>query len=262
MRRFPGSRWFRRAGAERFTQSSHLPTKALRCRLEELEGRDVPATYTLFDTSVAPGAPAATFDTSPVTLGVEFTVETTGIVNTIKFYRQVEIGSGYSASLWKADGTRLASGIVVEGQGPTPGWQSVYIGNVTVEPGETYVASYHASRGGYSYSYDYFNGSGIDAGPLDAPANEFGPNGLYRYGTSSSTFPSDSYRASNYWVTPVFTTTDNLPTITAISPNRGPTTGNDIIEITGTNFTASGTRESSSARRRERSRRPRVRGSS
>src|SRR5262245_52611281 len=155
MWRFPGSRRSRRTGADRFTKASHSPTKPLRTRLEELEGREVPATYTLFDTSVPPGAPAATFDTSAVTLGVEFTVETTGIVNTIKFYREVEIGSGYSASLWRADGTLLGSGNVIEGQGPTPGWQSVFVGNVNVQPGETYVASYHASRGGYSYSYEY-----------------------------------------------------------------------------------------------------------
>ncbi|MCI0704757.1 MAG: DUF4082 domain-containing protein [Planctomycetia bacterium] len=210
--------------------------------MEELEARDVPATYTLFDTSVAPDAQTASSDTSAVTLGVEFTVETTGIVDYISFYRAVAIDSGYTVSLWEADGTLLADGIVIEGQGPTPGWQKVYIGNVTVNPGETYVAAYHASQGGYSYSYDYFDGTGIDAGPLDAePSDEFGPNGVYIYGSNSVTLPTQSYRASNYWVTPVFTTSDQLPTVTAISPGRGPTTGDQFVEITGTNFTAGGT---------------------
>jgi hypothetical protein len=75
---------------------------------------------------------------------------------------------------------------------------------VAVSPGQTYVASYFAPNGGYAFDRDFFATSGVDSGPLHALANGVaGGNGVYRYGASSS-FPDQSWAASNYWVDVVF----------------------------------------------------------
>jgi hypothetical protein len=66
------------------------------------------------------------------------------------------------------------------------------------------VASYFAPNGGYAFDRDFFATSGVDSGPLHALANGVaGGNGVYRYGASSS-FPDQSWAASNYWVDVVF----------------------------------------------------------
>ena len=68
-----------------------------------------------------------------------------------------------------------------------------------------YVASYHAPNGNYSVDLDYFVSAGIDAGPANLLQDGVsGGNGVYGYDTLS-TFPTFSYRGSNYWVDVVFT---------------------------------------------------------
>jgi hypothetical protein len=61
--------------------------------------------------------------------------------------------------------------------------------------------SYWAPNGHYSITA---NGlvSGINAPPLYAVSNGVAPNGVYLYGSTS--FPTNTYNATNYWVDPVF----------------------------------------------------------
>src|SRR5258708_40104624 len=59
-------------------------------------------------------------------------------------------------------------------------------------------------------SSNYFS-TGVDNEPLRALADgEDGHNGVYNYGSSSS-FPTQSFNASNYWVDVVFATSGKLP---------------------------------------------------
>ena len=71
--------------------------------------------------------------------------------------------------------------------------------------GTTYVASYFAPDGGYSYTAGGL-ASAVTNGPLTAPASSsVSPgNGVYNYGSSPS-FPNSSYNAANYWVDVDFT---------------------------------------------------------
>src|SRR5690606_28877294 len=90
-----------------------------------------------------------------------------------------------------------------------------------------YVASYHAPNGRYSKNANYFANQGVVSGPLRAPADGVsGANGVYAY-ASTSTFPTDTYQASNYWVDVIFTESSGPdttpPTITGTSPNDGAT---------------------------------------
>lgn len=66
----------------------------------------------------------------------------------------------------------------------------------------TYVASYHAPNGRYAASGNYF-ANGRDSAPLHAPSTTAANgNGVYKSGASS--FPDQSFNATNYWVDVVF----------------------------------------------------------
>ena len=78
------------------------------------------------------------------------------------------------------------------------GWQEVDFSTpVAITAGTIYVASYH-TNGNYSASQNYFTNS-VTNGELTALST----NGLYSYG-SGSVFPTNTYKATNYWVDVVF----------------------------------------------------------
>src|SRR5262249_20905841 len=99
------------------------------------------------------------------------------------------------------------------------GWQQVtFPSAVAIAANTTYVASYFAPNGHYSDDQNFFS-SGVDNAPLHALSNAAGGgNGVYAYG-STSTFPSNNFMSSNFWVDVVFQTTPP-PTST---PTRTPT---------------------------------------
>jgi hypothetical protein len=73
---------------------------------------------------------------------------------------------------------------------------------VEVTAGTTYVASYHASNGGFAATPAGFATAGVTRGPLTAPiGTATDPNGVYRFG--SRDFPSNG-TTTNYWVDVLF----------------------------------------------------------
>jgi hypothetical protein len=100
----------------------------------------------------------------------------------------------------------------------TSGWQQAYFSSaIALTPGAIYVVSYH-TNGFYSADGNYF-ASAVTSGPLTAPPNSSGGNGVYVYG-SSSLFPSNTYNATNYWVDVLFAAAGSLG-------NQSPTANND-----------------------------------
>ena len=85
------------------------------------------------------------------------------------------------------------------------GWQQVNFSvPVQITAGTVYVASYHTNVGHYADDINYFTSSHSN-GPLTALADgASGSDGVYAYG-SNSTFPTNGWQASNYWVDVVFT---------------------------------------------------------
>ncbi|MDR3622505.1 MAG: DUF4082 domain-containing protein, partial [Paludisphaera borealis] len=80
------------------------------------------------------------------------------------------------------------------------GWQQVNFSTpVAIAANTTYVVSYLAPGGRYAADGGYF-ASAYTSGPLSVPAN----GGVYKYGSTGG-FPSQTWKATNYWVTPVFT---------------------------------------------------------
>ena len=177
---------------------------------------------TLFDFSTP--ATIDSGDSSSVELGVNFTSSTSGTVTGIRFYKAATNTGTHVGSLWTSTGTLLASGTFTNET--ASGWQTLTFSSpVAISAGTDYVAGYLAPSGHYSYNGSGFS-SAVTHGPLTAPATgSVTPgNGLYAY-SSTSTFPTSTYQASNYWVDVLFqpgsTSVPGQPTNVVASPASG-----------------------------------------
>lgn len=143
-------------------------------------------------------------DGGSVELGVKFTSSKAVNVVGVRAYR-VD-GGAVGGSLWTPAGTRLAGSAAFAGTA-THGWQDVAFGApVAIAPGQTYIASYLAPNAEYAFEWDYFTNGSHSAGPITALQSVVGDgNGVYCYGSESCAgFPANSFRDSNYWVSPLW----------------------------------------------------------
>ena len=173
--------------------------------------------------STTPGTPSVN-DPGAVELGVKFRTDLDGFITGIRFY-QANTGT-YQGTLWTLGGQQLATGTITA---TGSGWQQVtFSAPVAITANTVYVASYFAANGGYAATNSpEFSISGVDNGPLHLLRDGVsGGNGLYAY-SASSTFPTNTYNGSNYWVDVVFATTagpdTTPPTVTAQNPVSGAT---------------------------------------
>ena len=140
-------------------------------------------------------------DASAVELGVKFKSDTSGRSRGSASTRPPRTPATHVGSLWSATGTLLAQ--VTFTSETASGWQTVYFATpVAITAGTTYIASYYAPNGHYSGTQNAL-ASTVDNAPLHALANATSANGVYAYG-AASTFPSNSYNATNYWVDVIF----------------------------------------------------------
>jgi hypothetical protein len=143
-------------------------------------------------------------DTSSVELGVKWTADSSGMVTGLRFYKASTNVGTHIGSLWTSAGTLLASATF--SNETASGWQYVTFSSpVSVSAGTTYVAGYLAPQGHYSFNSFQFN-QAVDNPPLHAVSNATSVNGVYAY-SGVSTFPSNSFDASNYWVDVMFAPT-------------------------------------------------------
>ncbi len=155
---------------------------------------------TLWPTSTVP-ATVDSGDGNSVELGAKFSSSVAGNVTGLRFYKSTGNTGTHTGTLWSATGQQLATGTFT-GESAS-GWQTLTFATpVSIAANTQYVVSYHAPVGHYSADAGYF-GSAHTYYPLSAPASG---NGVYAYG-STTTFPSNSYNATNYWVDPIFQTT-------------------------------------------------------
>ncbi len=160
---------------------------------------DQPFTRSLFSTQI-PADPIG-HDAAGVNLGVRFTSTQTGEIAGIRYYRGLADGGEHVGSLWTADGTLLAQATFT-GESIT-GWQTVSFSSpVTIQPGATYVASYHTSGGSYASTNNFF-GTPYSSGPLSVAGGSF-----YAYG-STPAFPTLPGNETNYWVDVLFVPSGN-----------------------------------------------------
>jgi hypothetical protein len=144
-------------------------------------------------------------DGSSLTLGTAFTTDTNGFIAGVRFYKASTNTGTHVGSLWSATGQLLAQATFTSET--ASGWQQVTFSSpVAVTAGTTYVVSYFAPNGHYSFTTGGFN-SMVSAPPLYGLATGSTPNGngLFVYGASSA-FPNGTFQGDNYYVDPVFTT--------------------------------------------------------
>ena len=170
-----------------------------------------------------PGVSDATDQSSGVELGVRFTATQDGSISGIRFYKVPDNAGTHTGSLWSSTGTLLATGTFTNES--TEGWEELDFSTpVPVTAGTTYVASYHTSAWHYAYTTNGL-ASAVSSGPLTALAN----GGVYAYG-SSTTFPSNSFNATNYWVDVVYSTPSGTfgPVVSGATPGSG-SSGNPVL---------------------------------
>ena len=185
---------------------------------------------TLFPSSEAP-VTGDSGDNDPYELGVAFTPSNDGQVTGVRFWKSAANTGTHTGSLWSADGQRLATG-TFSGETGT-GWQTLkFRDGVAVSAGTTYVVSYFAPQGRYAADGGYFS-TPVSNGPLSAGTT----NGRFAAGTTSR-FPTGTWKATNYWVDPIFETgtpTDTTPPdVVGVTPLAGTTNARVDTRLTAT----------------------------
>ena len=129
----------------------------------------------------------------PIEVGTEFTVASNGAINAVRFYQGPHTTAD-TASLWKSDGTKLATAAIQEGPS---GWREIPFDTpVPVTADSTYVVSYHSSNGHYANDADTFSlGKTVKSGWLVATG------GVFRDGNG---FPDQYGKGRNYFVDVIF----------------------------------------------------------
>ncbi|MEU7861916.1 DUF4082 domain-containing protein [Nonomuraea sp. NPDC049141] len=227
-----GTRWFQATGRTNWQYSWTTPATAgtvtIKTRAVDDIGniqvvptqrtvtvaKDCPP-CTLWTPETVP-ATAANTDNKAVELGVKFRATSQGFIRGIRFYKGTTNTGTHTGSLWSSTGQQLATATFTNET--ASGWQQVEFSTpVAVIPGTTYVASYYAPTGHYAVNRNYFLAAYTN-GPLTALASgASGGNGVYTY-SATSTFPTSSISATNYWVDVVFVPSNSLWDNSTISP--------------------------------------------
>jgi hypothetical protein len=177
--------------------------------------------HTIFD--FATPATVQSQDGSSVELGVKFRSDVDGAITGIRFYKAAGNTGTHIGSLWSAAGQRLAQATFT-GESES-GWQAVTFDQpVNITPNTTYVASYFAPRGRYSLTGGGL-ASGVDNPPLRALASSVSNNGVYAY-SGISTFPSNTFNASNYSVDVLFRPAPAPGQVTNVTATAGQVSAN------------------------------------
>ena len=194
------------------------------------EGGGCPCT--LHAASWSPQSPDAG-DGNATELGVKFQTDLGGYISGIRFYKAAANTGSHIVNLWTSSGTLLAS--AASTNETASGWQQVtFPGVVALSANTTYIASYYAPVGHYSATPQGF-ASALNSAPLHGLASSAsGGNGVYQY-SGSSTFPTQSYNATDYGVDPVFVTSGAAApavTVSSTSPAAGATGAQAAVSAT------------------------------
>ncbi|MFI8965792.1 DUF4082 domain-containing protein [Streptomyces sp. NPDC053493] len=179
---------------------------------------------TVWPATAAPAKPNGG-DGSAVELGVKVRSSVPGTITGVRFYKSAANVGTHKGSLWSATGQLLATGTFTNET--ASGWQELkFASPVPVKANTTYVASYFAPNGGYSYDAHYFTDKAAGLAPLTAlQSGTDGGNGVYKYGAASG-FPNQAAAGSNYWVDAILETgsaSTAPPTVTGRTPAAGAT---------------------------------------
>jgi hypothetical protein len=213
--------------------SSTTYTATLNATITDQTGNPLASSYTwTFTTGAGPSCPCGGFgtgtptnpsvnDPNAVEVGVKFRVDLDGFISGIRFYKGTTNTGTHVGSLWSSSGQPLGSATFVNET--ASGWQQVnFPSPVAVTANTVYVASYHTNTGNYAGDNNYFAAAGVDNPPVHLLRDGVsGGNGVYAYG-ATSTFPANSFLASNYWVDIVFVLNAGGSPLTVTSTTPAP----------------------------------------
>jgi hypothetical protein len=179
----------------------------------------------IFPNATVPGLVDAG-DFGTVQLGVRFRTTKPGAITGIRFYQAALNTGTHVGYLWSSTGQLL--GATNPDSNTSPGWRTLsFASPIPVAANTTYTAVYLAPNGHYSADSQYFASKGAGLAPIQAlQSGVDGLNGVYLYGTSTSTMPVSSYNNTNYYVDAVLDTgnaSTTPPTVTGTTPANGAT---------------------------------------
>ncbi|WP_240197266.1 N,N-dimethylformamidase beta subunit family domain-containing protein [Nonomuraea lactucae] len=245
-----GVRWFQASGLTSWqfswTTSAAGPV-TIRVRAVDDSGnlqttpatRDVtvgtPCPCTTWPLTATP-AVATNQDPAGVEVGVKFQATSPGLISGVRFYKGAANTGTHIGSLWTSAGQLLARAEFTDETGS--GWQQVSFSTpVPVSSNTTYVASYHTTTG-YAVTRNYFTAD-FSSGLLTGVGNSTpGGNGVYTYG-ATPTFPTSTYKSTNYWVDVVYAPSGALwddtaqPAIESSGDTKATTVGVKFNATTG-----------------------------
>jgi hypothetical protein len=169
--------------------------------------------YSIFQSAALPSGSGNAIGSSPLEAGMKFSSNVDGYISGLKYYKGVGAQGTHIGNLWNSNGTKLATATFT---GETAsGWQTVTFANpIAIKANTIYVVSYYSPHGDFVFSNNYFTSNVIN-GPITALASTASQlNGVYAYG-SSSTFPTQSYQARNFWADVIFSS--SAPTSTSFA---------------------------------------------
>jgi hypothetical protein len=189
---------------------------------------------TIFASNDAPSSTSAVHD-RPLEVGVKFRSAEDGYITALRFYKQSNNSGAHVGHLWTSTGQLLAS--IPFTTETASGWQSVDLPNpVAITKDTTYVASYYSPAGFFPFDQSYFvtpHDGGMLTGLSDGQATG---NGVYAYGASS--FPDQTFNATNYWVDAQFDRTvapdTRGPVVTDTSPKASASDVDRNSDVTAT----------------------------
>lgn len=150
-----------------------------------------------------------------VELGVKFSSSVAGYIKGIRFFSGNTVSGNYTGHLWSIDGELLASAEFTNVT--ASGWQQVLFGEpVSISPGTVYIASYYTDAGIYAGTNYGFDEAVSNGGSLTALSNTTeGGNGVYIY--DGPGFPTQTHKASNYWVDVLFSSSPGKFELTSVT---------------------------------------------
>jgi hypothetical protein len=172
--------------------------------------------------STVPRTREVTSDTASVSLGLKFYSNVPGSVTAIRFYKGSHNVGTHVGTIWSATGTNLGS--VIFSNETASGWQqATFASPVPIAANTIYTASYLAPRGYYAVDQKYTWANLSNSLLRVAGANP----GVFKYGIDS-TYPTETWKSSNYWVDVLF-----VPA----TPPIVPTTFNISGKVSGSQAT-------------------------
>lgn len=164
-------------------------------------------------------------DTTPLTLGAKFRSDVPGMVCAVRFYKGAGNIGTHTGQLWTTSGVSLGT-VTFTGESAS-GWQQANFAQpIQIAANTTYIISYSAPNGHFSYSAGQLANNGIDNPPLHILSNPAGGgNAVVGFGVNA--FPNTVSAGNNFWVDLVFQANAGLcgtSTMSVFSSSSTPAT--------------------------------------